>query len=68
MVSSEGVEKLVAGHRPLTGTRGINMKMYRDDMPDRLNAGGVRIQCQDWGELNASHIHFPAGADAKPLL
>ena len=44
------------------------MKMHRDDMPDRLNAAGVRIQCQDWGELNVSHIHFPAGADAKPLL
>lgn len=44
------------------------MKMHRDDLPDRINQGGVRIQSQDCGELNISHIHFPAGADARPLL
>lgn len=44
------------------------MKTCCDTMPDRLNAGGVRIQSEDWGELNVSHIRFPAGADARPLL
>lgn len=44
------------------------MKMHRDDLPDCLCAGGVRIQGLDWGDLNISHIHFPAGADAAPLL
>jgi hypothetical protein len=44
------------------------MKMHRDALPDRLNTGGIRFQSQDWGALNVSHIHLPAGADAKPLL
>jgi hypothetical protein len=44
------------------------MKMHRDELPDRINNGGVRFQSADWGEMNVSHIHFPAGADAKPLL
>ena len=44
------------------------MKAHRDSLPDRINQGGVRIQSQDWGELNISHIHVPPGADAKPLL
>ena len=44
------------------------MKMNRDALPDALNAGGVRFQGVDWGELNISHIHLPKGADATPLL
>lgn len=44
------------------------MKMTCVELPDNLNAGGVRIQGIDWGELNISHIHFPKGADATPLL
>jgi hypothetical protein len=44
------------------------MKMHRDALPDRINKDGVRFQSVDWGELNVSHIHFPAGADAGPLL
>lgn len=44
------------------------MKMTCVELPDNLNAGGVRIQGVDWGELNISHIHFPKGADATPLL
>lgn len=44
------------------------MKMICVELPDNLNAGGVRIQGIDWGELNISHIHFPKGADATPLL
>lgn len=44
------------------------MKMCCEHMPDRINTGGIRIQSQDWGMLNVSNIHFPAGADAKPLL
>jgi hypothetical protein len=44
------------------------MKMNCEALPDSLNAGGVRIQGADWGALNISHIHFPAGADATPLL
>lgn len=44
------------------------MKMHRDTLPDRINKDGVRIQSADWADLNVSHIHFPAGADATPLL
>lgn len=44
------------------------MKMRCEHMPDRINTGGVRIQSQDWDMLNVSNIHFPAGADAAPLL
>ncbi|MDP3853295.1 hypothetical protein [Phenylobacterium sp.] len=44
------------------------MKMTCVELPDNLNAGGVRVQGVDWGELNISHIHFPKGADATPLL
>ena len=44
------------------------MKLHRDALPDRINKGGVRIQSQDYGEMNVAHIHFPAGADARPLL
>lgn len=44
------------------------MKMAIDSMPDRINTGGIRFQSQDWGEMNVSHIHLPAGANAAPLL
>lgn len=44
------------------------MKFKHDDVPDRINQGGVRIQSRDCGDLNVSHICFPAGADARPLL
>lgn len=44
------------------------MKMTCQEMPDRLNSNGVRIQGADWGELNVAHIQFPKGADATPLL
>lgn len=38
------------------------MKMNCEALPDALNAGGVRFQGVDWGELNISHIHLPKGA------
>jgi hypothetical protein len=44
------------------------MKHDRNCMPTRLEAGGVCIQAQDWGDLNVARIRFPAGADAAPLL
>lgn len=44
------------------------MKQQLSNMPKRLEAGGVCIQAQDWGELNVARIRFPAGADAAPLL
>lgn len=44
------------------------MKLSCETIPDTINAGGVRVQGVDWGELNISHIRFPAGADATPLL
>jgi hypothetical protein len=44
------------------------MKFRHDDMPDRINKDGVKIQSRDCGELNVAHICFPAGADARPLL
>lgn len=44
------------------------MKHDRNDLPTRLDADGVSIQAQDWGDLNVARIRFPRGADAAPLL
>ncbi|MDH4048931.1 MAG: cupin domain-containing protein [Gammaproteobacteria bacterium] len=44
------------------------MKEPRNHMPTRLEAGGVCIQAQDWGDINVARIRFPKGADAAPLL
>lgn len=44
------------------------MKQQRTELPIRLEAGGVRIQAQDWGDLNVARIRFPKGANATPLL
>jgi hypothetical protein len=44
------------------------MKQELSQMPKRLDAGGVCIQAQDWGDMNVARIRFPAGADAAPLL
>lgn len=44
------------------------MKFRHDELPDRINKHGVRIQSRDCGALNVAHICFPAGANAKPLL
>ena len=44
------------------------MKQARNEMPKRLEAGGVCIQAVDWGGLNVARIRFPEGADATPLL
>jgi hypothetical protein len=44
------------------------MKIPKNEMPTRLEAGGVCFQGQDWGELNVARVRFPAGADATPLL
>ena len=44
------------------------MKKAKNELPTRLEAGGVCFQGQDWGDINVSRIRFPAGADATPLL
>lgn len=44
------------------------MKHDLEQLPTRLEAGGVCIQAQDWGDLNVARIRFPKGADAAPLL
>jgi len=44
------------------------MKQDRNEMPKRLENGGVCIQAQDWGAMNVARIRFPKGADAGPLL
>jgi hypothetical protein len=45
-----------------------DMKHLRSDLPTRLEAGGVCIQAEDWGDINVARIRFPKGADATPLL
>ena len=40
------------------------MKQSRKELPTRLEAGGVCIQAEDWGETNVARIRFPKGADA----
>jgi hypothetical protein len=58
-----------AAESPPTGPRKeINMKQARSDLPARLEAGGVCIQSEDWGDINVARIRFPMGADATPLL
>ena len=44
------------------------MKQNRNELPTRLEAGGVCIQAEDWGDINVARIRFPQGADATPLL
>jgi hypothetical protein len=44
------------------------MKKVRNELPTRLEAGGVCFQGQDWGDINVSRVRLPAGADAAPLL
>lgn len=44
------------------------MKQDRNELTTRLEAGGVCIQGEDWGDINVARIRFPAGADAAPLL
>jgi hypothetical protein len=49
-------------------TKEIDMKQLRTALPTRLEAGGVCIQAEDWGDINVARIRFPKGADATPLL
>jgi hypothetical protein len=44
------------------------MNMSCEELPERLNAGGVCVRGTDWGGLNIARIDFHAGADATPLL
>ena len=42
------------------------VKCICSELPTSLEAGGVCIQGQDWGDINVARIRFPAGADATP--
>lgn len=44
------------------------MQRKRTELPVRLEANGVCIQAEDWGDTNVARIRFPRGADATPLL
>ncbi|CAN0587205.1 unnamed protein product, partial [Ectocarpus sp. 12 AP-2014] len=44
------------------------MKFVKNDLPTRLEGGGVCFQGQDCDEMNVARVRFPAGADASPLL
>jgi hypothetical protein len=44
------------------------MKKAINELPSRLEAGGVCFNGQDWGDINVARVRFPAGADAAPLL
>jgi hypothetical protein len=48
--------------------KGMLMKKTRNELPTRLEAGGICFQGQDWGGINVARIRLPAGADATPLL
>jgi hypothetical protein len=48
--------------------KGMLMKKAINELPTRLEAGGVCFQGQDWGDTNVARVRFPAGADATPLL
>jgi|GEM_PF-6927058 len=36
------------------------MKKAKNELPTRLEAGGVCFQGQDWGDINVSRVRFPA--------
>ena len=44
------------------------MNTSKETLPTQIEKGGVHFQGIDWGDLNVSHIHFPKGANAEPLL
>lgn len=44
------------------------MKKATNELPTRLESGGVCFQGEDWGDTNVARVRFPAGADATPLL
>ena len=44
------------------------MKKSTNELPTRIEAGGVCFQGEDWGGINVARVRFPAGADATPLL
>ena len=44
------------------------MKQNISELPSVIDQGGIRFGSQDWGDMNVSNIHLPAGADATPLL
>lgn len=44
------------------------LKKPIEELPTRLEAGGVCFQGQNWGDTNVARVRFPAGADAAPLL
>jgi len=44
------------------------MKQPIENLPIRLQSGGICIQSHDWSDLNIARIRFPKGADATPLL
>jgi hypothetical protein len=44
------------------------MKMRKTDLPAAIRQNGIAFNGVDWGEMNVSNIHLPAGADAAPLL
>ena len=44
------------------------MKKAKNELPTRLESGGVCFQGEDWGDINVARVRFPAGADATPLL
>ena len=48
--------------------KGRIMKKAINELPTRLEAGGVCFNGQDWGDINVARVRFPAGADATPLL
>ena len=44
------------------------MKLKMSELPSSVNHGGIAFNGVDWGAMNVSNIHLPAGADAAPLL
>jgi hypothetical protein len=42
------------------------MKKAINELPTRLEAGGVCFNGLDWGDTNVARVRFPAGADATP--
>src|SRR5690606_32334987 len=44
------------------------MKTAMNDLKTRIDHDGVCFKTADFGQMNVAHVHFPAGADATPLL
>jgi hypothetical protein len=43
------------------------MRNTRDELGVKMQAGGMEIRVEEWGEMAVEHITLPAGTDGTPM-